>query len=62
MKISGLQPFDTIDIIVTVKDEADAEWRSHAVFQANRLGEVDPAAAAPLKGTYQSKDQMGLFW
>ncbi|MDI5791268.1 acyl-CoA thioesterase/BAAT N-terminal domain-containing protein [Bacillus licheniformis] len=30
-------------------------------FQANRLGEVAPASAAPLKGTYQSKDQMGLF-
>ncbi|ETB70712.1 acyl-CoA thioesterase [Bacillus sp. CPSM8] len=62
LKISGLRPFDIIEIILTVKDEADAEWRSHAVFQANRLGEVDPAAAAPIKGTYQSKDQMGLFW
>ncbi|XBO86872.1 acyl-CoA thioesterase/BAAT N-terminal domain-containing protein [Bacillus licheniformis] len=62
LKISGLQPFDIIEIIVTAKDEADTEWRSHAVFQANRLGEVDPAAAAPIKGTYQSKDQMGLFW
>ncbi|WP_254636420.1 acyl-CoA thioesterase/BAAT N-terminal domain-containing protein, partial [Bacillus sp. GbtcB13] len=26
------------------------------------MGEVEPAAATPIKGTYQSKDQMGVFW
>ncbi|MEC1261752.1 acyl-CoA thioesterase/bile acid-CoA:amino acid N-acyltransferase family protein [Bacillus swezeyi] len=62
LKICGLNPFDIVDIVVTVKDEADVTWRSHAVFQANQSGEVNPAAAIPLKGTYQVQDQMGLFW
>lgn len=62
LKICGLNPFDIVYIVVTVKDEADVTWRSHAVFQANQSGEVNPATAIPLKGTYQVQDQMGLFW
>ncbi|WFA07358.1 acyl-CoA thioesterase/bile acid-CoA:amino acid N-acyltransferase family protein [Bacillus sp. HSf4] len=62
IKVTGLTPMEMIDIMVQAEDESGVNWRSHAVFQADPLGEVDPGAATPLKGTYQVQDQMGLFW
>ncbi|MDI3409775.1 acyl-CoA thioesterase/BAAT N-terminal domain-containing protein [Bacillus sonorensis] len=60
--MSGFAPGESVEIAAEVNDEADVNWRSRAVFQADDAGEVDPAMTMPLEGTYRVKDQMGLFW
>ncbi|MCY8271552.1 acyl-CoA thioesterase/bile acid-CoA:amino acid N-acyltransferase family protein [Bacillus sonorensis] len=62
IKLSGFAPGESVEIAAEVNDEADVNWRSRAVFQADDAGEVDPAMTMPLEGTYRVKDQMGLFW
>ncbi|MDA7028153.1 acyl-CoA thioester hydrolase/BAAT C-terminal domain-containing protein [Bacillus sp. CLL-7-23] len=62
LKVQGLQPHDLIDIMVSVKDDANITWKSYAIFQANEFGVVDPRVMAPLNGTYDGQEQMGLFW
>lgn len=40
----------------------DGRWESRAVFLADSSGRVDLVAQAPLSGTYDCVDPMGLFW
>jgi hypothetical protein len=39
-----------------------SRWQSHATFLTTVQGEVDFSCQAPLTGTYEWVDPMGLFW
>ncbi len=60
--ISGMPPKELIKVHATCKDMHDQEWSSHAVFETNDTGKVDLTTQAPLEGSYEGVESMGLFW
>jgi acetyl esterase/lipase len=62
ISISGLPP----NRLITVKARSRAQdqlwWRSEAAFNSGRQGTIDLRTQAPVSGTYQGVDGMGLFW
>lgn len=62
IEIRGLHPFQEIQLIAEVTDEAGELWGSNAKFQANQEGNVSLGLQAPFEGTYEDIDSMGLFW
>ena len=42
--------------------EGPREWEASATFTADQNGAIEPALQAPLAGTYDGCDAMGLFW
>ncbi|NLI13980.1 MAG: hypothetical protein GX425_15520 [Peptococcaceae bacterium] len=62
IKVSGLAPGATVTLVAEQQDNKGIKWESHAVFQADRNGEVDPGVQAPVSGTYEGADPAGLFW
>jgi dienelactone hydrolase len=62
LRITGLAPGDTITISAHATDAKGVGWGSQALFKADGQGVVDPAATAPVSGSYQGVDGMGLLW
>ncbi|MGE5704164.1 MAG: acyl-CoA thioesterase/bile acid-CoA:amino acid N-acyltransferase family protein [Clostridia bacterium] len=62
--ISGLRPSQLVT--VRAKDSGmlggEFEAESYATFQADSSGSIDIANQAPLSGTYDDIDAMGLLW
>lgn len=58
--VRGLAPGQTVRLDLTL--ERDGTYRSRAWFRADRLGRLEVARTAPLRGSYQGVDAMGLFW
>ncbi|ANZ38102.1 hypothetical protein BBK82_20585 [Lentzea guizhouensis] len=55
--VVGLPPGDEVTVQLSTGDRA-----SHGVFKADDRGVVDLTRHAPVEGTYQGVDPMGLFW
>lgn len=62
IKLTGFQPNTQIKLLAEMTDDLHTVWGSHAVFTADKNGEVDVAAQKPDSGTYDDVDAMGLFW
>ncbi|MEJ5299533.1 MAG: acyl-CoA thioesterase/bile acid-CoA:amino acid N-acyltransferase family protein [Thermodesulforhabdaceae bacterium] len=62
IRVSGLQPGQTGSIVVSGADQFGNIWSSQASFKADGAGTIDTSRDAPVEGSYQGKDQAGLFW
>jgi len=62
IQVVGLEPDQIIDIEARWNGRDQIQWISSAQFQADADGVVDLANHAPLKGSYEGIDPMGLFW
>ena len=60
--ISGVDPYAKITLKAYCKDKKNHAWSSESVFQANDQGIIDLQAQAPISGSYEGIDPMGLFW
>jgi dienelactone hydrolase len=58
--VAGLPPRATT--VVRLRSGQQSQWTSSATFAADEAGRIDLAQMAPLKGSYQRADAMGLFW
>ena len=62
IRISGLRPGEEVKVNAELVGYGRADWQSSAIFRANSDGVVDPDYQAPLTGSYDTVDGMGLFW
>jgi dienelactone hydrolase len=60
--VSGLAPGAAVTLRAAATDGAARRWASWARFRADDRGHVDVAARAPVAGTYQGIDPLGLLW
>lgn len=63
--LSGFMPHQLITLHATMTNGlpgGEMSASSHAIFQADENGFVDLVSQAPLFGTYEGIDPMGLFW
>ena len=60
--LQGFPPGQPVSLHASMLDERTRTWTSHAVFLADEQGRVDIASAAPISGSYQGGDPMGLCW
>lgn len=63
--LSGFAPHQLITLHATLTDGmpgGEMSASSHAIFQSDEDGNVDLVSQAPLFGTYEGIDPMGLFW
>jgi dienelactone hydrolase len=60
--LSGLMPGNEVVLRAEMVDDEGVTWSSTAVFAADDDGGVEVATQAPVEGTYQGADAMGLFW
>jgi dienelactone hydrolase len=61
VSLSGLDPGQRT-ILRMVASSQLGTWVSSAEFAATRSGRIDLASDAPLAGSYEGLDAMGLFW
>jgi dienelactone hydrolase len=62
ISVSNLKAHERITIKASCRFGDNSIWASSAVFEANDKGIVDVATQAPISGSYQGIDSMGLFW
>lgn len=62
ISVSNLSPYEHITLEASCKDRRGNVWVSRAIFEADDNGTIDVATEAPLEGSYNSIDPMGLFW
>lgn len=62
LSLHNLLPKQAVSIKVSCIDWFGNEWRSNATFIANDQGLINPAKQAPVEGSYQNVEPMGLFW
>jgi len=60
--VAGLSAGASYDVQAELVSRAGTVWRSSAQFVADERGTIDPAAMAPVSGTYQGVDAIGMFW
>lgn len=58
----GLDPHQHASLTSSQTDDHGRRWRAHAEFEADNAGCVDLASQAPVSGTYDTVDPMGLVW
>ena len=61
VRASGIEPDEEVTVEVAM-DWNEATFTSHATFAADDEGTVDTGRDAPVSGTYEGVDRMGLFW
>jgi dienelactone hydrolase len=62
IRAAGLEPGASATLKAVMRDTRGREWRSEATYVADEDGRVDPTRQAPVSGTYEGVDAMGLFW
>jgi dienelactone hydrolase len=64
IKLSGFEPYQLVTLRAADSGMPGGilEAVAYAVFQTDAEGKVDTASQAPLSGTYDEADPMGLFW
>jgi dienelactone hydrolase len=60
--VEGLASHAIPTLRATAQDGKGENWVSWAVFKADEEGCIDVAKQAPIKGSYEGIDSMGLFW
>ncbi len=62
IRVENLEPDLIATLTLTATDLDGETFVSFASFQANDSGVIDLTQVAPLTGSYQGVDSMGLFW
>ena len=62
IRVLGLTPGARVTIRAALVDLSGKEWSSQAAFQAGTDGMLDLSSAAPVEGSYDWADSMGLVW
>ena len=62
VRLEGLSSGQRAVLSASVRDEEGSEWSSSATFKADEQGLVDISEQAPVSGSYDIKDPMGLVW
>lgn len=60
--LSHLKPHEQVTIKASRRFKDDAIWSSSALFEADDKGNIDVSKTAPVSGSYQGIEPMGLFW
>jgi dienelactone hydrolase len=60
--VTGLPAGQPVTITAQATDAAHRTWRAQATFRASAGGVVNLTSTAPVSGSYQGADPMGLFW
>src|SRR5262245_19213176 len=60
--IGGAEPGEMVTVRAEMLDHLSRRWSSHAAFNADSRGQIDLGQDAPVSGTYDGVDAMGLFW
>jgi dienelactone hydrolase len=63
IRLTGFAPHQRVTLHAqTHDDDFGRTWDSYAVFETDGCGSVDLAQQAPLAGSYEQIDPMGLIW
>jgi dienelactone hydrolase len=62
IRVSGVKAGGCLRFQLKSTDAAGVDWQSEADFVANDQGVIDLSDMAPIAGSYQTIDAMGLFW
>ncbi len=62
IRLVDFPPLQLLTLRAKMRDPAGGVWASYTIFQTDPQGSVDVATQAPLSGTYDLADPMGLFW
>ena len=62
VRLEGLSSGQRAVLSASMRDEEGSEWSSSAIFKADEQGLVDTSEQAPVSGSYNVKDPMGLVW
>lgn len=63
IRLTGFAPHQRVTVHAqTQDDDFGRTWESYAVFETDGCGSVDLAQQAPLVGSYEHIDPMGLIW
>jgi dienelactone hydrolase len=62
IRMAGLPPGGRVTLRATMARTPEVAWQSSAVFVADRQGAIDLGRDAPVEGSYQGADAMGLVW
>jgi len=62
IRAKGLPRSSLATLVLETHDANGNLWRSRGVWRAGQEGSIDPAASAPIEGTYSTKDPDGLIW
>lgn len=62
VKVTGLTPGQVVLIECSWISHRNVQWSSEAVFQADDNGIISLSKQAPIVGSYDGVDSMGLFW
>jgi hypothetical protein len=62
IRLVHARPGSPVTLRAAMSDHRGAAWESEATFTADARGAVDLGRDAPLAGSYQGVDPMGLFW
>jgi len=60
--VSGLRPGAKVTVRLESANKTGRRYASSASFVADEQGRVDLARTAPVSGSYEGADAMGLFW
>ncbi len=62
LAVTGARPGHTVHVEASSTDGAGSRWTASADFLADPHGRVDPAHAAPIRGSYTGTHEGGLLW
>lgn len=62
IRVKGLVPNEEVSILSEIRGEGGELWKGWATFCADESGQISLSEQAPIKGTYQGIDSMGLIW
>lgn len=62
VRFSGLERNQAITLRARMRDGLERRWEAHATFKTDDHGVIDVSSQAPLSGSYDGVDPMGLFW
>lgn len=62
IELTELEPSEEITVWAQINDDNNQTWLSYGRFVTNEDGTVNLAEEAPLSGTYEGVDSMGLLW
>lgn len=61
MRLADLSPGERVVLTAAFDDAFNQEWSSTAIFEADGVGTVDTSKQAPVGGSYDARDAMGLL-
>lgn len=62
IRLTSFSAGDRATLWISFTDADNSRWLSYGRFEADEMGVIDPADRAPLTGTYEGRDPIGLLW